>query len=157
MQIWPIFKGDMHGNQAAPVTRRVLAEGVRDGYFYIPQKRPHSLDRESFTKICPSQLDSLQSAKPENSHVAMFKHVTPFPQLSALSAITRVKVHHLTSQANACDPSYHFTTTKPPTRPPQWQPQSQPSMPKSAPNPSYPTSALHVRAPPPTFPRSDIR
>ena len=31
------------------VTRRVLAEGVWDGYSCISQKRPHSLDRESFT------------------------------------------------------------------------------------------------------------
>ena len=29
-------KSDMHGNQAAPVTGRVLAEGVWAGYFYIP-------------------------------------------------------------------------------------------------------------------------
>ena len=33
------------------VTRRVLAEGVWDGYFCISQKRPHSLDRENFTMI----------------------------------------------------------------------------------------------------------
>lgn len=46
-----IFKGNVHGNQAAPVTGKVLAEGVRIGYLYIPQKRPHSQDRESFKKI----------------------------------------------------------------------------------------------------------
>ena len=50
-------KSDMHGNEAAPVTRSVLAEGVWDGYFYIPQKHPHSLDRESFTKIFQKDLD----------------------------------------------------------------------------------------------------
>ena len=52
-------KSDMHGNQAAPETGRVLAEGVWDGYFYIPQKRPYrldSLDRKSFTMIFQSHL-----------------------------------------------------------------------------------------------------
>ena len=51
-------KSDMHGNQVARVTGRVLAEGVWDGYFCIPQKRPHSQDRGSFTKIFQSHLDS---------------------------------------------------------------------------------------------------
>ena len=72
-------KSGMHGNQAAPVTGRVLAEGVWAGYFYIPQKHPHSLDRESFTMIFQSHIDSSQRPKSENPLVAMLKHVTPFP------------------------------------------------------------------------------
>ncbi len=53
----------MHGNQTAPVTGMVPAEGVWDGYFYVPQKRPHSLDRESFTMVFQNHVDSSQRHK----------------------------------------------------------------------------------------------
>ena len=51
-------KSDMHVIEAAPVMGRVPAEGVWDSYFYIPQKLPHGLDRQSFTKIFQSHLES---------------------------------------------------------------------------------------------------
>ena len=79
MQPGPVFKSDMHDNQAALVTARVLAGGVWDGYFYIPQKRPYSLDRESFTVIFQSHVDSSQRSKSENELAAILEHVTPIP------------------------------------------------------------------------------
>ena len=139
-------KSDMHGNQAAPVTRRVLAEGVWDGCLCIPQKRPHSLDRESFTMIFQSHVDSSQRHKSEHQLVAILKHVTPFsPAFSPIGDYHSESPFHISDK---CErpflPSHLFLTLR---TPPQWQPQSQLSMRKSAPAPSYPTSALHVRPP----------
>ena len=137
-------KSDMHGNQAAPVTGRVLAEGVWDGYFCIPQKRPHSLDRQSFTMIFQSHIDSSQHPKSENPPVAILKHVTPIPPaFSPIGDYQTESPFHISDRSVRPFLQSHLSQTLQTS--PQWQPQSQPSMPKFAPAPSCPTSALHVR------------
>ena len=150
-------KSDMHGNQAAPVTRRVLAEGVWDGYLCIPQKRPHSLDRESFTMMFQSHVDSSQRHKSEHQLVAILKHVTPFsPAFSPIGDYHSESPFHISDRCvRLFLPSHLFQTLRTPYTMAAAISALNAKI-RSRPVLSY-FCSTRTSSPPPTCPKTDIR